>query len=182
MSGDDWLVVGDSEETAWQGHPRLMTVLPAMVVGLVLVVGAIAVTTVEGEPLALLLVPVGIAIPVFSYLVVSNTQFVVTDRALYRKTGVLSRSVQRLSVDRIQNSSFRQGIRGSLFGYGTVEIEAAGGGYIRFNDIENPRDVRAMVDLHATGDSIPGSLDQWEAILVEVRALRSAIERNSSGR
>ncbi|SIR83000.1 PH domain-containing protein [Haladaptatus litoreus] len=175
MTGTDWLVLDDGEEIQWQGHPRLMSVLPALVVGLILIGGSLVVAA-TSEPLVLLLVPLGIVIPAFSYLSVSNTRFVVTDRALYRKTGVLSRNVRRLSIDRVQNSNFRQGIRGTMFDYGTVSIEVAGGGGVQFQNIETPRDVRATIDRQTTTDSIPGTLAQWNDVLEAVRALRFAVE------
>lgn len=166
------------EAVRWSGRPRLLAVLPAAVFGLALVVGAIAVFYVTRRPLPLLFVPVGIGLGLWGYLLVTNTRFVVTDRAVYRKRGVLSRNVRRIGVERVQNSSFRQGVRGALFGYGTVVVEAAGGGSIRFHDIENPREVRALVDRRAGADDDepPGSVESWEAVLAEVRAWRAALE------
>ncbi|GAA0234901.1 hypothetical protein GCM10009000_057960 [Halobacterium noricense] len=176
MNGTDWLVLDANEEIRWQGRPRLMSALPALLIGLFLVVGSIAVAVTAGEPIAFLLFPLGITLPVLSYLTISNTRFVVTDRALYRKTGILSRNVRQLSINRVQNSRFRQGIRGTMFDYGTVGIEVAGGGGLRFQNIESPRDVRATIDRQATTASIPGTLAQWNEVLEEVRALRFAIE------
>lgn len=165
------------EDVWWSGRPRLLAVLPAAVFGLALVVGAVAVFYVTRRPLPLLFVPVGVTLGLWGYLVVTNTRFVVTDRAVYRKRGVLSRDVRRIAVERIQNSSFRQGVRGALFGYGTVVVQAAGGGSIRFHEIENPREVRALVDRRAGGDEEPpGNVAQWEAVLAELRAWRSALE------
>lgn len=165
------------EDVRWSGRPRLLSVLPAAVFGLALVVGAIAVFAATRRSLPLLFVPVGIGLGVWGYLVVTNTRFVVTDRAVYRKRGVLSRNVRRIGVERIQNSSFRQGVRGALFGYGTVVVQAAGGGSIRFHDIESPREVRALVDRRAEADDeVPGSAARWEAVLSEVRAWRDAVE------
>ena len=166
------------EDVWWSGRPRLLAVLPAVVFGLALVVGGLAVFYVTREPLPLAFVPVGVGLALWGYLVVKNTRFVVTDRAVYRKRGVLSRNVRRIGVERVQNSSFRQGVRGTLFGYGTVVVQAAGGGSIRFHDIENPRDVRALVDRRAGSDDdgVPGSVDRWEAVLAEVRAWRAALE------
>lgn len=173
---DDWLSLADGEEVLWEGHQRIMTVLPAVVVGLVLVVGALAVAVYVEQPLVGLLAVLGPVAPVWSYLRVTNTEFVVTNYALYRKTGILSRTVQRVSLSNVQNSSFSQGVLGAMFGYGAVEIEAAGGGSIRFDDIEGPRDVRKLVDKQVGGDSIPGSVEQWRAVLQEVRTLRSVVE------
>lgn len=165
------------EEERWAGRPRLLSALPAGLLGLVLVAGAVAVVVTTRRSPALLFVPVGIAIGAWGYLVVTHTRFVVTDRAIYRKRGVFSRDVRRIDVERVQNSSFRQGVRGSLFGYGTVVVEAAGGGSIRFHDVEEPREVRSLVDRRvAAGDGFPGSPEQWEAVLTEVRTWRARVE------
>lgn len=176
MSVDDWMARGTDEAVVWDGRPRIQTVLPAVAVGVVVLAGAVAVGVALSEPLVSLVGLVGLAVPAASYARVTNTRYVVTDRALYRKTGVLSRRVQRVSVDRVQNSTFAQSITGSLFDYGTVTVEAAGGGEIRFEDVDDPREVRAVVDRRLGDDEIPGSLDQWTAVLDEVRALRAALE------
>lgn len=178
----------DPDETIhWSGHPRLLIILPDVVFGLLLVV--VGVTSVVApdvgapflpEEVVLwfgVLIPIGIALPTWTYLVVTNTWFVITDRALYVKRGVLGRRVEQLGLNRVQNTSYSQGIRGTLLGYGTVAIDTAGvDTTIRFYDIKNPREVRTLIDEHASDDGIPGTRAQWEAILTEVRALRSAFE------
>lgn len=169
-------VLEPAEALVWAGRPRLMTVLPAGVVGIALAIGGLVAATVLGEPLAALMVPVGVAVPAWSYLVVINTRYVVTERALYRKRGVLSRDVRRMGRARVQNSAFRQGVRGTLFGYGTVVVQVAGGDELRFTAIENPREVRDLVDPRDHGAAVPGTIGQWEAVLSEVRALRAALE------
>ena len=171
-------VVLPDESVRWSGRPRLLSVLPAAAFGLALVVGAVAVFALTSRPLPLIFVPAGIALGVWGYLVVTNTRFVVTDRAVYRKRGVLSRDVRRIGLARVQDSSFEQGVRGSLFGYGTVVVRAAGGGSIRFHDVEAPREVRALVDRRADEEAaaIPGSVEEWQAVLAEVKAWRAAVE------
>ena len=166
------------ETVRWSGRPRLLAVLPAAVFGLALVAGAVGVYVATRRPLPLVFVPVGVGLGLWGHLVVTNTRFVVTDRAVYRKRGVLSRNVRRIDVERVQNSSFRQGVRGALFGYGTVVVEAAGGGSIRFHDVEEPGEVRSLVDRRTEEDDAgrTGSVEQWEAVLAELRAWRAVIE------
>lgn len=176
---DEWMARGDDEDVLWSGTPRVTTVLPAVAVGLVLAAVGIAGAVTQNQPALSLLALVGLAIAVGASLRVVNTRYVVTDHALYRKTGVLSRHVERVSLRRVQNSAFTQGVLGSLFDYGTVSVEAAGGGSIAFADIDDPRDVRALVEKQIGGDEIPGSLDQWTAIRDEVRRLRGAFEHRS---
>lgn len=171
----DWLTLDPDEEVVWSGSPRLSTIIPAVVVGLVGLLGIGYVAVVFGEQLALLAVPVALAIPGYAYLQVTNTEFIVTDRAVYAKTGVVGRRVVQSSLSKVQNSSFSQDVFGSLFGYGTVRMELAGGNDIDFYRIDDPEEVRRLVD-RATGDAIPGSVDQWRAVLAELRALRAAVE------
>lgn len=181
----------DPEETVhWSDHPRLLLLVPDTVVGAILVaVGLTAVLVPDIGPsflsreitqwLGVLVVP-GIALPAWSYLVVVNTVFVITDRALYVKQGVFRRRVGRISHPRVQNSSFSQGYREKLFSYGTVSVDTAGvSAAIRFHDINNPQAVRERIDALAAqaGETgIPGSVEQWNAVLEEVRALRTAVE------
>lgn len=184
----DWLVLDPDEEVVWSAHPRIMSILPAVAIGVLLVGAGAVLPAVIDEPLAVLLVPVGLVLPVWQYLVVRNTWFVVTDRALYARKGVLGRSVVRVGLERVQNSTYRQHPLGTLFGYGTVAIESADRRTVTFNDVYDPGDVRALVDAGAderaeTGlsrgarsDEIPGTVEQWEAVLDEVRGLRYALE------
>jgi membrane protein YdbS with pleckstrin-like domain len=176
-SVDEWMARGDDEDVLWSGHPRVTTVLPAVAVGLVLVAVGVGGAVTRDQPTFAVLAPLGIAVAAAAYLRVVNIRFVVTDHALYRKTGVFSRRVERVSLRRVQNSSFTQGVLGSLFDYGTVSVEAAGGGAVSFSDIDDPRAVRALVEKQAGGDVIPGTLDQWVAVRDEVRGLRAAFDR-----
>lgn len=174
---DEWMARGDDEEVHWSGRPRTTSALPAVVVGLVLVVVGIGGAVTQNQFVLGLLVLVGVAVAGGGYLRVVKTHYVVTDHALYRKTGILGRSVQRVSLDRVQNSAFTQGVLGTAFDYGTVSVEAAGGGAIAFADIDDPRAVRALVERQVGGDDLPGTLDQWHAVREEVQALNRAFER-----
>lgn len=174
---DEWMARGDDEDVLWSGHPRVTTALPGIVVGLALVVVGVGGAVTQNQPALSLLAVVGVATVAGAYLRVVNTRYVVTDHALYRKTGILSRHVERVSLRRVQNSAFTQGVLGSLFDYGTVSVEAAGGGTIAFADIDDPRAVRALVERQVGGDELPGTIEQWTAVLGEVRELRAAFER-----
>jgi uncharacterized membrane protein YdbT with pleckstrin-like domain len=175
MSVDDWMARGTDETVLWEGRPRIQTVLPSAGVGVVVLAGAIAVATVMGRPLVGLLGIVGLLVPFSSYLRVTHTRFVVTNYALYRKSGVFTRTVQRVSLDRVQNSTVSQGLTGSLFDYGTVSVEAAGGGGVQFENVDDPRAVRTVIDGRLGRDELPGTVEQWTAILDEVQALRTAL-------
>ncbi|MFC7028907.1 PH domain-containing protein [Halomicroarcula sp. GCM10025324] len=185
---DPAIPLGTTESVEWSGRPRITTILPAVVIGVLLLVFGIVVS-VSGESLMFLaIVPLGVAIPLWKYIALQGVQYVITDEALYVKRGVLTRSVTQANLETVQNSSFGQDITGSIFGYGSVTFEIAGGDDLSFRAIEDPRAIRALVDRAASnGDglgggrweesAIPGDLTQWQQIRDEIRAIRSTFER-----
>lgn len=126
----DWLSLDDNESVVWQGKPHESSLVPALVVGI---------------PLSLVLV--GIPIIVTAYLQRENTAYVVTTDALYRKSGVLSRSVQRVDFGKVQNTTYSQGFFGQQFGYGTVDISTAGGAGVElaFESIPESKRVQGLI-------------------------------------
>lgn len=195
MSGDesrsatvDSAIPLDSEESIlWIGRPRVTVVLPAAIGGVALVLAGLAGLFVFDSVAALALVPFGLAVSIGRYLRNQRTQYVVTDYAVYKKTGVLSRTVSQAALGTVQNSSYSQSLTGSLFGYGAVEFEIAGGGSFAYQSITDPQAVRGLV-AQATGaadsvsgesrerQSLPGSLEQWQAVRDEVRLLHRALK------
>lgn len=172
----DWLTLAEGETVAWDGRPRLTTALPGIAAGAALVVGALVVSVARG--VFLLAVPfafIGCLVAAGAYLRVVNTEYAVTDRAVYAKRGVVGRSVTEASLSKVQNSAFSQDVLGAVFGYGTVTFEIAGGNDVSFRRIDDPETVRRLVD-RSSGDEIPGRIEQWRAVLAEVRALRRAVE------
>jgi uncharacterized membrane protein YdbT with pleckstrin-like domain len=178
----------DPDESAlWTGRPRLSAAIGAVAVGggFVLVGAAVLAGAAFPDvppvpPLAgLVLVAVGLVVAGHRVVALRRTRYLVTTDALYVRSGVLSRRVVRVGLERVQNSAYRQSVAGSVFGYGTVSVEAAGGGDVAFRRIEHPREVRALVDRRAelAADPIPGTVAQWEAVLEEVRAVRGALAR-----
>ena len=131
MKDFDWLSLDSDEEVEWSGQPRIKSVIPAVIVGL---------------PLSIF--GVGLLIIIGAYLSVKNTFYVVTSTGLYRKKGVLSRDVQKIGYDKIQNISFSQGVFGNYFDYGNIEISTAGGERVemRFRSIEDPKKVQDMIN------------------------------------
>lgn len=141
----DWANLDKSEQIFWKGQPRMKSILPALVIGI---------------PLSV--VGVGLLIIIGAYLQITNTSFLVTNQGLYKKTGIFSRSVQKIGFDKVQNISFSQGIFGSQFDYGNIEISTAGGQGVemRFNSINNPRKVENIINKnldHSSGSKGSGS-------------------------
>lgn len=164
----DWLTLDEDEEIVWSGKPHESSLIPALVVGL---------------PLSLVLV--GLFIIAGSYLQRENTQYVVTTDGLYKKTGILSRDVQRIDFGKVQNTSYSQGFFGSRFGYGNVDVSTAGGSGIemQFRSVPEPREVQELINKRvkgSRGESTTGSgetkRDVLDEILVELREIRATLE------
>ncbi|MFC7177323.1 PH domain-containing protein [Halosegnis marinus] len=160
----DWLSLDEGEEVVWQGIPHKSSLVPALVVGV---------------PLSLVLV--GVAIIAAAYLQRENTEYVVTTDALYRKSGVFSRNVQRVDFGKVQNTTYTQGFFGKQFGYGTVGISTAGGAGVElsFDSVPDPKDVQERINKRVKGDGRDEAGDKeavLDEILDELRAIRTAME------
>jgi uncharacterized membrane protein YdbT with pleckstrin-like domain len=164
----DWLTLDEDEEIVWSGNPHESSLIPALVVGL-----------------ALSVILVGLLIIAGAYLQRENTQYVVTTDALYKKTGVLSRDVQRIDFGKVQNTSYSQGFFGSRFGYGNVDVSTAGGSGIemQFASVPNPREVQELINKRVkasrgdrTTESGETKRDVLDDILVELRAIRAGLD------
>ena len=169
----EWLSLDEGEEIVWSGGPDKRTLVPTFLVGI---------------PLSIVLV--GVFIIVGAYLRVTNTDYVVTNRGLYRKTGVLSRNVQRIDFEKVQNISYNQTALGNYFGYGNVDVSTAGGAGVemRFQAVPNPREVQGLISEHLergpgadrTGGEGSGRTkeDVLAEILEELRAIRTAVDES----
>ncbi|MFQ3308505.1 MAG: putative membrane protein YdbT with pleckstrin-like domain [Candidatus Nanohaloarchaea archaeon] len=165
----DWANLDQGEKILWKGQPRMKSILPALVIGI---------------PLSL--VGVGLLIIIGAYLQIQNTSFLVTNQGLYKKTGILSRNVQKIGFDKVQNISFSQGIFGSQFDYGNIEISTAGGQGVemRFNSINRPREVENIINKNLDHSSesrqterAQRSSDQVVEELQEIRKLLKSIDQ-----
>jgi uncharacterized membrane protein YdbT with pleckstrin-like domain len=164
----EWLTLDEDEEIVWSGNPHESSLIPALVVGV---------------PLSLLIV--GLLVIATAYLQRENTQYVVTTDALYKKTGVISRDVQRIDFGKVQNTSYSQGFFGSRFGYGNVDVSTAGGSGIemQFASVPDPREVQELINKRVkasrgdrTTESGETKRDVLDDILVELRAIRATLD------
>ncbi|QLH80455.1 PH domain-containing protein [Halosimplex pelagicum] len=180
----EWLSLEPGEEVVWVGEPTKLRMVGTLVTGVVLIPFLIGIVILLFSPL--------------SYLGIKHTDYVVTNRSLYVKQGILSTNIESVDLDRIQNTEFTQSFWGTQLGFGTIEISTAGssGADISFDDVEDARDVREEISRvqrefgggggrDGTGggsdDRAPGrraaSADQLEELVAELRATREALER-----
>ena len=123
---------------------------------------------------------VGLFVILAAYLKYINTHYVITDVGLYKKTGVLSRDVQKIGFDKVQNTSYSRSAVGSYFGYGNVDVSTAGSGgtEMRFRSVPEPAAVQQLINRHVK-DAEPGDegkADVLDEVLEELRAIRAELE------
>ncbi|ELZ57430.1 MULTISPECIES: PH domain-containing protein [Halorubrum] len=174
---DSWLFLRDDETVVWEGTPRLSAAIGGVAVGTVIAGLSLAAAATTDPRLGAASL-VGLAVIAWSVLRVRRTNYVVTTRAVWLKRGVLGRTVRRVGLPQVQNTAYSQSVTGSLFGYGTVTVEVAGGPDLAFRRIDDPETVRRTITSRIGGDSadVPGTVDQWREVLAIVRDLKAAVE------
>jgi uncharacterized membrane protein YdbT with pleckstrin-like domain len=163
------LTLEDGESIQWASTPHKYSLVPAFIIGI---------------PLSLVLI--GIPLLVGSYLQYTNTNYVVTNRGLYSKRGILSRDVQQIGFDKVQNISYSQSALGSSFGYGSVEISTAGGSGVEleFRSIPDPASVQELITREIDSrqgrdaESATTTDDVLDEILEELHAIRQAVSHD----
>lgn len=75
----------------------------------------------------------------------ATTHFVITDRRILYRTGVITRSGIDIPVARINTVQFRHGLIDRLFRTGTLIIESASDDPLEFEDIPEVEKVHAML-------------------------------------
>lgn len=173
MSGDyDWLTLGDDEEILWEGEISQKSMIGAYVIGVPLI----------------LVLGLGLLIIVPSYLTIKHTDYVITNKGVYKKTGILSRSVTEIEYEKIQNTSFSAGPMGRYFGYGDVDISTAGGSGVemKLRAVEDPQSVQKRLSRlvkRAQGahheDEQEEKDDVLDEILAELQGIRQSVEANA---
>jgi membrane protein YdbS with pleckstrin-like domain len=179
----EWLSLDGDEEIRWIGEPVPVSIVGTAVWGVVLTVFLIGF-------LILLTLPL-------SWLSLKNTDYVVTDEALYVKKGVLGTNIESVGLDKIQNTEYSQSFWGKQFGFGSIDVSTAGssGAEISFQNVEDAREVRETItrlsNQYAPGSresrvasddgtdagATPPGADGLDELLEELRATRQAMER-----
>jgi uncharacterized membrane protein YdbT with pleckstrin-like domain len=154
----DWLTLEEGEKVTWSGQPRIKSIIPAVITGVPLI----------------LAFGLGLLIIAGAYLNVKNTNYVITNKGVYVKKGVITKNVQKVGFDKIQNISFSQGVLGNYFGYGNIEISTAGssGTQMAFRSIEDPKPVQETINKRI------GSTDTSEGKDFETKVLEKLDQTN----
>jgi uncharacterized membrane protein YdbT with pleckstrin-like domain len=149
---DDLLV--EDEQVVVHRHPHWkMLVVPVVVLLLVVGVASFVAALVSAQSWApwawLGLAVAGLALvgrfTVFPVLRWRTTHFVVTDRRVLVREGVLTRQGMDIPLKRISSVQFRQGLLERMLGAGTLAIESDSDESLEFDDVPGVRRVHAVL-------------------------------------
>jgi membrane protein YdbS with pleckstrin-like domain len=170
----DWMQLTDNEQLLWSGHQSLWSFAPSLVSGILL--AAIGVGVLIANPSLPAFVPisvVGIAgitvvgallLTAGMYLEYRMHLYAVTTEQVYHRSGIVSRNIERVRMEQIQNTACSQGILERLLSFGTVQLDTAGTANIELNlwAIKNPRSVSRIVTEQLNERSRSGSMSNAE--------------------
>lgn len=134
-----WLTLVEDEEVLWRGHPSRYAHLAGYglglgvaVVGIALAIGGVRagvmIGPVTGSIVGLALAVAGAGIAGLEHLRRASTHYVLTNKHVYKKRGILSRDVDPIRLDRIADFEYSQSAVDRLLGIGEVRIMTAGTG------------------------------------------------------
>ena len=152
MSVPEWVTLGEDEQVVWSGSPSLLLAVGPLVGGFVVILAGLVLygfvlTDFEYRNVVWLLIPLGMVLMAYAYVRHQSTRYVVTTNEVYHKTGLFSRQVTSLRLDRIQNTSFEQSLFERLLSYGDVHVDTAGSGgtEITFRAVSDPQEVSKLL-------------------------------------
>lgn len=81
---------------------------------------------------------------VFIYPILArwSDEFVVTNKRIIIKTGIISRKTFEMNLNKIETVNVDQSIFGRMFGFGTITVIGTGGTREEFPDIAKPTEFR----------------------------------------
>jgi len=102
-----------------------------------------------GQPLGILaavFVVIGLVAFVARRIRANMDEFVVTNRRVIRKVGLVAREIQHAPLEKVQDITIEQGLLGRMLGYGTVIVETASEkGMLVFPAIASPESLRTHI-------------------------------------
>ena len=148
------------ENLVLKDHPHWITIVGSLILPVVLVIAVVLAdfTIVSPNNVNSIYVPhlrtflsLGVAALALLWLMVvwigwRSITYTLTDQRITIQTGVFSRQEKIIPVDRVQDCTTRQSLIGRIFGYGRVEVDAAGAQGAEVLDyLPNPGEFRDQV-------------------------------------
>jgi uncharacterized membrane protein YdbT with pleckstrin-like domain len=145
------------EQVIFEGHPSWRSILGFYVKGILITAAvalavALVTSAIEDEAdtgLVTIVALVGVALTVLvGFVKRIATDYVITDRRLHIKRGIISRTIQETRLVRVQNVNYNQSVFQRFLQIGDVDFDTAAGDDYNFvfSGVAEPEDVVHQVD------------------------------------
>jgi uncharacterized membrane protein YdbT with pleckstrin-like domain len=119
------MVLGEGESVIWYGRRSALSLMGLIVPGVLITLLGIFAASIDAVAM-LFLSTFGLILLVVAFLILWQTEYVITNRRVYSKVGILSRRATDASFEKITDASISQNFGGRMLGYGDVRINTAG--------------------------------------------------------
>ena len=93
-----------------------------------------------------ILITIGVLTLGMSYFKISSSEFVVTDKRVLIKVGILKTRSLETMLNKIEGIHVEQGIIGKMVNSGSIIVKGTGGTNNQFSNIDNPFEFRKAVN------------------------------------
>lgn len=181
-----------NERILWFGRRSWNSVLKYIIAGSIVFILSILVTqrveTVSPIPVPAAYFPIAGAIVFLLSIIIATiavfaTEYVVTNRRVSSRYGIVTRKTNETSFEKIQDTQFKQGWAGRLLTYGTVSVRTAGTAdtEISFYSVGRPRKVqkmlRILIDRKSREEEIERRIKKFEDHYLKGDISREKLER-----
>ena len=149
------LNLGPGEQVIFEGHPSWRAILGFYIKGILIVAVVFAILLLAGAGTALavaVLVGGSALVVLIGFVRRVATDYMITNRRLYIKHGIISRDVQETKIERVQDVNYRQSVYQRMMQIGDVDFDTAAqdaqGDFV-FAGVSQPEKVTDRVH-HAT--------------------------------
>ena len=87
----------------------------------------------------------GLVLMISALINVYTTEYGITDRKVIAKSGLISRKVDELRLDKFEGADVKQSILGRIFGFGDVVFSGTGSQKVSFAWVPNPLEVKRTI-------------------------------------
>jgi len=153
-----WLDLLEDEEIIWRDHPSKWMLFPSIILAALVIggyLGLLALGFIPGDltqqALTGVIALIGGMLPAgLTELKRRNTEYLITDQRVAKKTRIIARTGDPIHSQKIQNIQYDQDIIDRLLSVGQVEIMTSGRGDVdmRWTRVRNPKAVVDEISAH----------------------------------
>ena len=149
------------ENVIYEGHPSWRSILSFYLAGLVLIAAAVAIGVVADHTGIGIAAAAALAVVILivGWLKRITTRYLITNRRLQIRRGLLSKHVEETRVDRVVDVTVHQSVFDRMLAIGAVDFDNASaqqGDLFRFAGVASPdRVVRAIDHVHEQSSAAP---------------------------